>query len=99
MRDILPLFLITIAMLLVTLVMTGCVKDPAERHVIQGTEFTVDRLFTHEGCTLYRFRDGDSHHIYYANCGASTFHQQSCGKGCSRPVLVTAGYENQNSGW
>lgn len=38
------------------LVLAGCVKAPEEaQHA--GRDFTVETLFTHDGCTVYRFND------------------------------------------
>lgn len=49
-------------------------------------------LTEHEGCWLYMF-DAEWHRVYYVRCAdkepAQTQFQYSCGKGCSRPVLVT----------
>jgi hypothetical protein len=45
----------------------------------------VHQLFTHDGCTVYRFRDGGYH--YYVTCArgpAQTISPVSCGKNCVR---------------
>lgn len=68
-------------------VVAGCTK-PAETTAQAGADggFTVERLFTHEGCTAYRFKDGGTR-VYYTKCGVdsdtSYSRQQSCGKGCT----------------
>lgn len=67
-------------------VLAGCTKR-AEQSSAAGTEFVVDKLFTHEGCTVYRFRDA-GYYRYYTNCSGSTNWQESCGKNCSRPVNI-----------
>ena len=71
----------------------GCEK-PAESgaHTVAG--FTVERLFTHDGCTVYRFRD--YHPRYFTRCDgiaaqSTTTWQESCGKSCTRPVEVSGG--------
>lgn len=51
----------------------------------------VDKLFTHEGCTVYRFRDAGYSH-YYAKCAGGTAstdtaYSETCGKGCSKTVV------------
>lgn len=67
--------------------LAGCMKDPeAVTHAGVGG-FEVGRLFTHEGCTVYRFYDGGSAR-YFANCNGSAEtswdRAVSCGKGCTR---------------
>lgn len=61
--------------------LAGCGK-PAETSTAVGAEFVVDKLFTHEGCTVYRFSDGGNAR-YYTNCGSTAWTRQ-CGKGCVR---------------
>lgn len=62
--------------------LAGCLKK-AETSTSAGTEFVVDKLFTHEGCTVYRFSDGGNSR-YYTNCQGSTAWTEQCGKGCTR---------------
>ncbi len=69
----------------------GCEK-PAESVAHTGAGFTVERLFTHDGCTVYRFRDPN--HRYFTRCDgvtaqSTTTWQESCGKNCTRPVEVS----------
>ena len=66
--------------------LAGCSK-PAETSTAVGVEFVVDKLFTHEGCTVYRFSDGGNKR-YFTNCNGSTNWRESCGKNCNRPVDV-----------
>lgn len=71
----------------------GCEK-PAESVAHAGAGFTVERLFTHDGCTVYRFRD--TYHRYFTRCDgvtaqSTTTWQESCGKNCTRPVEVSGG--------
>ena len=61
--------------------LTACQKD-AEQTARAGTEFKVEKLFTHEGCTVYRFFDDRT--VYYTNCQGST--QSNCGKNCEQNV-------------
>lgn len=67
------------------LTLVGCTKQ-AEHSSAAGREFTVDKLFTHEGCTVYRFYDGGNR--YYTNCSGSTSWKENCGKGCTRDVNI-----------
>ena len=72
----------------------GCDK-PAESVAHKGAGFAVERLFTHEGCTVFRFKDG-GYNRYFARCDgiaaqSTTTWQESCGRGCTRPVEVSGG--------
>lgn len=52
------------------LALGGCTK-PAESSVTTGAGFQVGKLFTVDGCTVYRF--SDSGYRYFTNCSGSTF--------------------------
>ena len=72
----------------------GCEK-PAESVAHTGVGFTVERLFTHEGCTAFRFEDGGRSR-YFTRCDgiaaqSTTTWQESCGKNCTRPVEISVG--------
>ena len=71
------------------LALTACERR-AEVSSHAGTDFQVDRLFTHEGCTVYRFEDGGRNR-YYANCSgkATTSWAENCGKNCTTEVMIT----------
>jgi len=66
---------------LVLLALAGCEK-PAEQSQRAGTEFIVDKLFTVDQCTVYRFADGGRSR-YFTNCPGSTSYTESCGKNCT----------------
>lgn len=76
----------TVLAILALALLAGCSK-PAETSTAVGREFTVDKLFTHEGCTVYRFNDGGNNR-YFTNCSGSTNWQESCGKNCTRNMNV-----------
>lgn len=76
----------TVLVILALTVLAGCVKQ-AETSTSVGSEFVVDKLFTHEGCTVYRFYDGGNAR-YYTNCQGSTNWQENCGKNCTRNMNV-----------
>jgi hypothetical protein len=67
---------------------SGCVQNPISVHSTNNVDVPVEKLFTHEGCTVYRFRDGNYH--YYVRCdGVGTATTQSmgrCGKGCGETI-------------
>jgi len=55
---------------------------PAEG-TVGDANFMVNKLFTTEGCTVYRFYDNGNSH-YFTNCtGTVSQHTESCGKNCT----------------
>ena len=65
--------------------LTACVTDPLATSPSSNPDLRVDMLFTHDGCTVYRFRDLSYH--YYVRCDNARPTQivstLSCnGKGC-----------------
>ncbi len=66
------------AALVALLVVAGCQKQ-AESSTHAGLEFKVDKLFTVDGCTVYRFSDG-GYPRYFTNCAGSTSYETSSGK-------------------
>lgn len=64
----------------------GCQKK-AESSVAVGGDFVVEKLFTHEGCTVYRFEDSGNNR-YFTNCSGATSWNESCGKNCNRQMNV-----------
>jgi hypothetical protein len=75
--------------LLFAIVSTACVSAPVSSSPTNNQAIDVEQLFTHEGCTVYRFRDGPYH--YYVRCDngtAQTISPQSCGKNCVRDEIV-----------
>lgn len=76
----------TLLIILAVVALSACSKQ-AETSTAVGAEFVVDRLFTHDGCTVYRFSDG-GYNRYFTNCSGSATWQESCGKGCNREVTI-----------
>jgi hypothetical protein len=72
----------TIMIMIAALTLIGCTK-PAETSVAVGREFVVETLFTHEGCTVYRFVDA-GYHRYFTNCNGATEWRESAGKSTRR---------------
>ena len=52
-----------------------------------GIGYEVEELFTHNGCTVYRFSD-KGYHRYFTNCSGATTWNESCGKGCTHEMGV-----------
>ena len=70
-----------IASMIAVLALVGCTK-PAEKSSSVGREFVVETLFTHEGCTVYRFYDSGTR--YFTNCNGATEWRESAGKSTRR---------------
>nr|DAF69406.1 MAG TPA: protein of unknown function DUF4884 [Caudoviricetes sp.] len=68
------------------IVLTGCEKAPEVQ--IQSGEFNVERLFTVDGCTAYRFRDS-GRAVYYTNCHGSTQSEYKSGKVMNKETVKT----------
>lgn len=74
-----------IGALILAMLVVSCAKDPEQVNRTENPNFEVDTLFTHSGCTIYRFNDAGHYH-YFAKCRgtAETISEksESCGKGC-----------------
>lgn len=66
--------------------LTGCEKVSEVQ--IQSGEFNVERLFTVDGCTAYRFRD-NGRAVYYTNCHGSTQSKYKSGKSMKQETAQT----------
>lgn len=60
------------------ILLVGCVKAPNKIDTTNNPEFTVDLLFEHEGCKVYRFQDDGSK--YFTNCKGSVQWSNLSGK-------------------
>ena len=84
-----------IMLTLAALAMVAGCERPAEAVAHAEENCTVVRLFTPEGCTVFRFTDGNRRR-YFARCDDSvaqptTTRQESCGENCTPPVEVSGG--------
>lgn len=79
-----------LALALAMFALFGCEKQ-AEMSQPAGVGFQVDKLFTVDGCTVYRFDDAGRR--YFTDCKGSTEWRESCGKNCSRDAGVYGGAE------
>lgn len=76
---------------LMLLALTGCQKE-AEQSQAAGSNFKVDKLFTVDGCTVYRFMD--AHTVYFTNCSGSasyTYHQSNGKTSVQHDMTVSGG--------
>lgn len=79
-----------IALLLTALiVLVGCTKQ-AEYTQQAGVEFTVEKLFTVDGCTVHRFYDG-GYARYFTNCKGSVSWVKPCSNACKQSESVDGG--------
>jgi len=65
----------------------ACYEDPVSTSISSNSNVAVSLLFEHDGCKVFRFRDGASSY-YYTNCRGETMGTRSCGKNCVRKVRV-----------
>lgn len=81
----------------VVLALSGCTKQAEETTAAGVGEFQVDRLFTVDGCTVYRFEDAGRNR-YFSRCSGSSSvtwqTEEPCGKNCVSTVdhEVQTGY-------
>ena len=57
--------------ILAVLAFSGCIKDSVSKSSTNNPGFSVETLFDHDGCRVYRFDDGGNYR-YFARCGSST---------------------------
>lgn len=81
----------TIVLIIILMLIAACAKTP-ETSTAVGKEFIVEKLFTYEGCTVYRFVDA-GYNRYYTNCNGETISQYSCGKSCRRDDNISTKIE------
>jgi hypothetical protein len=72
---------------------TGCVASALEERPTNNPEITVQIVATHDGCTIYRFRDGTWH--WFVRCsnepGTVALSPKSCGKACVQDEAIATG--------
>lgn len=69
---------------------TGCLQPAVAVQATNNASIDVEQLFTHDGCRVYRFRDGGYH--YFVRCdgaaSAATVTPVRCGKHCVRDEAI-----------
>lgn len=87
-----PLAMARVGVLIVGMSMeVGCVAPALQAGPSNNSAVSVAYLFTHDGCRVYRFRDGSYH--YFVRCdppatSSGTFDTRSCGKNCVREESI-----------
>lgn len=77
-----------VLLLLALVMLTGCVKQADGTVASSNIHVGVEKLFTADGCTVYRFYDDGDYH-YYSKCTGAihseveTTLSKSCGKSCT----------------
>ena len=84
-------FFALLGIFLSPILLIGCAKEPAQTTGTNNSAFQVDELFTHKGCTVYRFYDSGHYH-YFTNCHGSVSSTLTCGKNCTRPDEVPTNF-------
>lgn len=71
--------------LLMLILLSSCRgEDKVLSTTTTSTAYVVDKLFTHEGYTVYHFQ-GEWKSGYYTTCDSTTW-KVNCGKGCTKDV-------------
>jgi hypothetical protein len=69
--------------------LTACIAAPIASSPTNNADIEVEQLFTHDGCAVYRFRDGGYHYYVRCNTGtAQTMTPKGCGKNCVRDEVI-----------
>lgn len=75
-------------LLFLVLIIVGCESKKVTPVEVTGAKdnFEVVKLFTHDGCTVYRFYD--SRYRYFTNCSGKTMteYTETCGKNCTSTI-------------
>ena len=64
------------------LLLASCSKKPISSETTDNPTIQVDKLFTHDGITVYRFKDADKS-VYFSKPATDISYMQSCGKSCT----------------
>lgn len=74
-----------VLIVLFSVLAVGCMQPPVQVQGTNNANIDVEQLFTHDGCRVYRFRDGGIH--YFVRCDGAvsqqTMSMKSCGKNCT----------------
>jgi hypothetical protein len=77
--------------LLAVVFLTACnARLPLSLSRTENPDYSVELLFTHDGCSVFRFSDG-GYDRYFTNCHGSTSWAETCGKSCHREIAVAEG--------
>lgn len=78
----------TVLAVTICLILAGCGKDPIQVSQTDNEQVKAQKLFTHDGITVYRFTDY-GRAVYFTSRGDASYKStEYCGKGCWREVAV-----------
>lgn len=81
--------------LAVAAALSGCYGKPQTQESVTP-DFSVARLFTYDGCTVYRFNDGGARYFTRCDSGSSSAAwQEGCGKNCTRSREISTGLRKE----
>ncbi|AEI50468.1 DUF4884 domain-containing protein [Runella slithyformis] len=76
------------AIALLTIWLSSCVRGPQQVYSTTNRNYTLDLLFEHEGCKVYRFKDGERF-VYWTDCrGKVETAYQDTNKYGSQSVMI-----------
>lgn len=81
-----------LALCLLLATLAGCERQPVIT-TLTGN-FAVDKLFTVDGCSVYRFTDSGWPR-YFTDCRGTAEWTEPCGSDCYRPNGVEGGRRNE----
>ena len=67
------------------LAIASCAKEPLSEEKTDNGEIKISLLFTHDGCSMYRFRD-DGEYRYFTKCGETMSRKCVYNPALKRPV-------------
>jgi hypothetical protein len=73
---------IPVVVLLLILALAGCTPTPPVSESTEGNGYQVAELFTKDGCTVYRFHDGN--YVYFTSCTGSTQSEYTTSHQCGK---------------
>lgn len=82
-------------LLLTTLLLVSCAKEPISVNNTNNKEIQVSMLFEFDGCRVYRFADA-GRAIYFTNCKGSTQWTQQERHGTANVVYKMQVLGNEN---
>lgn len=77
-----------VALFTLFLALAGCTKDPIKTESSNNADVPVDLLFEHDGCKVYRFKDG-GYNIYYTKCQQSSQTAWNTAQMVGKTVIIT----------
>lgn len=71
---------------------SGCNQEALSSKQTDNPNFNVEKLFSEDGCTVYRFYDAGIHYFSKCENNSSVSAKHSCGKNCSKEERINTSY-------